>query len=222
MATSTVHHVTSEMRRVYELLNEAARWHLLARLFECPTATWRRDVEKLVSEVADADLQGAALAALATATDRQYYSVFGPGGPASAREVSYHESVELGSLMSELAACYAAFGYTPSAGEPPDHVAVETGFVAYLRFKQAYALSAGGDEHAVAASEAAERFRVDHLARMAAPLAAVLAGSDIPYLIRASTLLTSRAGPPPSGRQLPVFQPSAEDVDDAEFECGGG
>lgn len=215
--------VTSETtdadRRIHELLRAAARWHLLGRLFECPTASWRRDVERLACEVADSDLEGAAAAALATATEQQYHSVFGPGGPASPREVSYYDAVELGSLMSELAGYYDAFGYRPSCAEPPDHVAVEAGFIAYLCFKEAYALSAGNSEHAAVAAEAADRFRADHLARMAAPIAALLAASDIPYLTRASTLLAAGAGKPTPRTRLPVIQPSDDGGDD-DLVCG--
>jgi len=220
MGASTGQETINPDLRIGGLLHKAARWHLLGRLFECPTATWRDDVSRLASEVGDAELQGASTAAVVTATERQYHSVFGPGGPASPREVSYYEAVELGSLMSELAGYYEAFGYRPAIAEPPDHVAVETGFVAYLMFKQAYALSAGDHEHATATSEAAERFRVGHLARMATPLAAQLAQSDIPYLVRASALLVSRAGTPPPSRRLPVFQPAGVDDSDDELECG--
>lgn len=204
--------------RVHELLNDAARWRLLGRLFECPTADWRRDVATLAAEVNDAALRGAAEAALVTATEGQYHSVFGPGGPAPPREASYHDTLELGSLMSELAGYYDAFGYRPATSEPLDHVAVEAGFVAYLRFKEAYALAGGDAEHASTTAQAAERFRTDHLAMSAASLAAVLADSEIDYLVQASTLLAVRAGDPPPRTRLPVL---GDPVDDngSEFPC---
>jgi nitrate reductase assembly molybdenum cofactor insertion protein NarJ len=134
------------------------------------------------------------------------------------REVSYHDTLELGSLMSELAGYYDAFGYYPATSEPPDHVAVEVGFVAYLRFKEAYAVAAGDAEHAAMTAQAAVRFRADHLAMLAAPLAAVLADSDIDYLVQASGLLAGCVGDRPSRTRLPVFQ---EPVDESggEFPC---
>lgn len=192
--------------RVHDLLRDAARWRLLGRLFDCPTEAWRRDIATLAREVGDAGLGAAAEAALAAATEGKYHSVFGPGGPAPAREVSYHDTLELGSLMSELAGYYDAFGYHPATSEPPDHVAVEVGFVAYLRFKEAYAVAAGDAEHAATTAMAADRFRTDHLAIVAAPLAAALADSDLDYLVQASGLLASRAGDPPRRTRLPVLQ----------------
>lgn len=204
--------------RVHDLLRDAVRWRLLGLLFECPGEEWRRDVATLAGEVDDAGLRAAADAALVGATEGQYHSVFGPGGPAPPREVSYHDTLELGSLMSELAGYYAAFGYHPATNEAPDHVSVEVGFMAYLRFKEAYALTAGDAAYGATTVQAAERFRTDHLAMFAAPLAAVLADSEIDYLVQASGLLAARVGDRPPRTRLPVFQ---EPVDDngSEFPC---
>lgn len=207
-------------RRVLSLMRDAARWRLLGRMFECPTGAWRQDVARLVDEVADPDLQGAALAALVTGTEGQYHSVFGPGGPAPPREVSYRDTLELGSVMSELTGYYNAFGYNPTTSEPPDHVAVEAGFVGYLCLKEAHALAAGDTEHAAATAEAATRFRADHLALLARPLAALLAESDIPYLYRAASLLSARAGEPQPRSRLTVLQSAVESDDEDEFGCG--
>lgn len=205
--------------RVRELLIEAARWRLLGRLFECPTTDWHGDVTALAAETDDPELAAAAAIALATATEGAFHSVFGPGGPAPPREASYHDSVELGSLMSELAEYYRVFGYRPPTSEPPDHLAVETGFVAYLCLKESYALATHAGSQAAVASDAASRFRADHLARMAGPVAAVLADSDIEYLSRASALLHARVGDPPRRNVLPVIQEVDDDGDGSEFAC---
>lgn len=204
--------------RVRSLLHDAARWMLLGRLFECPDEKWRRDLEAGAGEIEDAELRAAIRAALAGATEGGYHSVFGPGGPAPPREASYCESIELGSLMSELAAYYDAFGYRPSLREAPDHVAVEVGFLAYMRLKEAHALAAGAADRAAITAEAAARFRTDHLAVFAAPLAALLGGSEIDHLVQASALLGKWAGPPPSRTRLPVLQPPVDD-DGSEFPC---
>jgi len=208
--------------RVRSLLHDAARWMLLGRLFECPGDRWRRDLAAVSGEVEDAELHAAVRAALDEATEGGYHSVFGPGGPAPPREASYCESIELGSLMSELAAYYEAFGYHPSAREAPDHVAVEVGFLAYLRLKEAHALAAGDADCAGITAEAAARFRTDHLAVVAAPLAALLAASDITYLAHASAQLAARVGPPPRRTFLPVIQESDMDADGSEFPCADG
>jgi nitrate reductase assembly molybdenum cofactor insertion protein NarJ len=201
-----------------DLVREAAWWRLLGRLFECPTDAWRRDIKALVAEQDAGELRAAAEAAIESATQGAYHTVFGPGGPAPPREASYHDTIELGSLMSELTGWYLAFGYQPSTGEPPDHVAVEAGFVAYLRLKQAYAVASGADDDAAATNQAADRFRAEHLAVMAAPLAELLAGSDIEYLAHSSGLLAARAGRRPPRTRLPVIQESLGD--DGEMCCG--
>jgi hypothetical protein len=130
--------------------------------------------------------------------------------------------------MSELTGAYAAFGYTPAAMEPPDHVAVEVGFIAYLRFKEAYAVASADPEHAALTQNVAEQFRTQHVATMGAPLAAALAGSGIDYLVAASSLRAARAPRPrsvqaghaPPRTRLPVIQDPIDDEGDGEFSCG--
>jgi nitrate reductase assembly molybdenum cofactor insertion protein NarJ len=206
--------------RVTDLLREAAWWRLIGRLFECPDDAWRADVALLAREQEDVDLADAARSAVADADEGLYHSVFGPGGPAPPREVSYHDTLELGSLMSRLAAYYEAFAYRPLTGETPDHVSVEAGFVAYLRVKEAYALMAGDAEHATITADAASRFVADHLAAVAAPLARLLADAQPGYLATASRLLAARTGPPRGPRRLPVLV-DVEGGEGSGFECSG-
>ena len=207
--------------RMHELLRDAARWRLLGRLLECPDEAWRREIVTLAGEVDDAELREAAEAAAVTATEGDYHSVFGPGGPAPPREVSYHDSIELGSLMSEVIGYYHAFGYRPASSEAPDHVAVEAGFLSYLRLKEAYAVAAGDAEHADITAQAAVRFRSDHLAMFAAPLASLLSESGIAYLATASKRLAACAGERPAPARLAVIQERIED-EGSEFPCCEG
>ena len=205
---------------VRDLVRDAAEWRLMGRLFECPSNVWHADLASLARELDDASLRAAAKQARTEATEGLFHSVFGPGGPAPPREVSYHDSLELGTLMSALTSCYDAFGYAPATIETPDHVAVEVGFVAYLRLKEAYALTTGDQERAAMTRRAAARFTTDHLSMMAEPLAALLAGSGIEYLAHASVLLAARVGPKPKSKRLPVLQ--ADPLDDesgSEFAC---
>lgn len=200
------------------LLKDAVEWRLLGRLFECPSDAWRADITALAAEVGDADLTAAAAAALEESSEGLYHSVFGPGGPAPPREVSYHDTLELGSVMSSVTGYYAAFGYQPALVESPDHVAVETGFLAFLRIKQAFALMEGDDTHVDVTAQAAAAFRVDHLAVFAARLAAILADAPVTYLQTASRVLAHRVGPRPGPKMLPVIQPPMDD-DGGVFEC---
>jgi nitrate reductase assembly molybdenum cofactor insertion protein NarJ len=201
-------------------LAEAAGWRLLSLLFDCPGEAWRAQVAALAREVADPELRECAGMALEQASPELYHSTFGPGGPAAPREVSYCDTLQLGYLMSELETYYAAFGYCPACAEAPDHVAVETGFLALLRMKEAFALMSGDTEHTALSAEAAERFVQEHLSRIAPGLAGRLAESGLEYLVGAARVLERRAGAAPSARVpvvagLPVF-----DVN-AEITCGG-
>lgn len=211
---------TDADRAVVEPLRDAASWRLLGRLFECPDEAWRQDVERLRLEAEPGDLQRAAAAAVAVATEGLYHSIFGPGGPAPAREVSYHDTLELGSLMSELVNWYDAFGYRPATTEPPDHIAVEIGFASYLRLKEAFALARGRADEAAAARCAFSAFRAGHLAAMAGPLKAALAASGIDYLATAARVLHRRSGDPPRRPTLTVVPTGFPWADDDESTCG--
>lgn len=180
------------------LLRESARWRLLGLLFECPTAKWREEIKSLSAEVSDPDLAEVASAALDEAREPHYHTTFGPGGPAQPREVSYRGSVLAGQVFSDLSAYYHAFAYEPVTDEPPDHIAVKTGFVAYLKMKQAYAVSEGMTDEILVTSDAAERFIADHIREMAQALTDSLSGSGIRYLARAAALLHCLAAPVPT------------------------
>ncbi|MBZ5530933.1 MAG: molecular chaperone TorD family protein [Acidobacteriia bacterium] len=205
-------------KRELQLAKEAAEWRLASMLFECPSDAWRAQITALATEVGDAELKSATHDALEEAEEGLFHYIFGPGGPAPAREASYHQTVELGYLMSEIQAYYNAFAYQPLAAEPPDHISVETGFIAYLKLKQAYALACGEAEHAAIASEAAQSFIKDHLAILANPLAGHLANSGITYLEKASAFVARKAGPlPVVAPILPILQNQQEEE---EYSCG--
>jgi TorA maturation chaperone TorD len=182
---------------VREKLREAAEWRLLGQLFELPSPEWRIRVRALAAEIADGELRGAARMALEQAEEGLYHSAFGPGGPAPPREAAHRDTLQLGYLISELEAFYGSFGYDPKLAsfEPPDHVSVEAGFVAYLKFKEAYALALEDQEAAAAAADACAEFLGEHLASIASPLEGMLASSGVPYLEKAGRILSRRTGP---------------------------
>jgi nitrate reductase assembly molybdenum cofactor insertion protein NarJ len=199
------------------LVRQAAEWRLLGLLLERPRPEWRNQVEALAAEVAAPELRSAAARALAEASEGLYHTIFGPGGPASAREVRTCGLLQPGPLLAELAATYEAFAYRPALDEPLDHVAVEAGFVAYLRFKEAYARVCGDVEHAEVTAEAARGFIEEHLASLAEPLAGTLASSGIEYLTQASAELLQRVGP--RRKRLAVEEPV--ELDDEQGCCPG-
>jgi nitrate reductase assembly molybdenum cofactor insertion protein NarJ len=204
-----------------ELLTEAADWRLLSLLFDYPAGSWREQVGALGPEAGDPKLRQAAAAALAEASEGEHQSIFGPGGPVPAREASYQTGVQLGYLLAELSSIYEGFGYNPATTESPDHAAVETGFIAFLKFKQAYALACGSDDEAGMCSEAAEFFIREHLRVFAGPVAQGLEAGAPPYLALAGRALLERVGPPAGA---PAFALpgliSGDDDADAGVICG--
>jgi len=205
--------------RQVNLLGQAAEWRLVSLLFECPTKNWKEQVAAISSEITDQELQIAAAGAQSEGAATLYHSIFGPGGPAPAREVSYCESVQLGYLISELEAFYQAFSFDPATPEVIDHVSVEASFMGYLKLKESYALACSDLEHASVTAEAAQRFLEDHLSVIAHPLTASLQALGVRYLALAGEGLLRRVGAPRKGSPqqksdlLPI-------LDESLFDCG--
>lgn len=182
--------------RSVSLLAEAAAWRLLGLLFQAPSASWREELAALANEVHDTELRSAASAAAEQASEGSYHTLFGPGGPVSLREVSHRPTVDVGQFIAGLVQLYGAFGYHPADTEPPDHLAVEAGFVAYLRLKEAYALEQDHAQQAAVAARCAEQFVAEHLAPLIEPLVRRLAEASIPYLAQTAAALARYASAP--------------------------
>lgn len=202
------------------LLAEAAEWRLISLLFDCPNSEWRKQVAELAVPVSDKKLKRAAEAAQTEATEGIFHSIFGPGGPAPGREISYRGWVQPGYMLSELSSFYEAFSYKPKTSEVPDHVSVETGFIAYLRLKEAFALECEDAESAAITSEASKTFIDEHLSKYAEQMSKILSVSGIEYLTLAGEALLKRVGrdkDKAKQRFLPVLETEEEE---SEFECG--
>jgi nitrate reductase assembly molybdenum cofactor insertion protein NarJ len=200
-----------------DLLNEAAEWRMISLLFECPVGDWIQNVRKLAGEVADPELKKAAEFAETQAGEGLYHAIFGPGGPAPAREISYRDWVQPGYLLSELAAFYDAFSYRPESQEVPDHIAVETGFIAYLKMKEAYARECENQENVEITSGASKTFIDEHLTKVSERIATTLAASEIDYLQLASAALFNRVGVDKDNKIRQIL-PVLSDPE-AEIEC---
>ena len=202
-----------------KLLVEAAEWRLISLLFDCPTDQWSEDVASLAEQVSDKRLKRAARAARKEANEGLFHSIFGPGGPAPGREVSYRGWVQPGFLLSELSSFYNAFSYQPNTREVPDHIAVETGFVAYLKLKELFALEINDAEKARVTADASRTFIDEHVSKFAEKIMKLLAASGIEYLKLASVALFKRVGPDKDkGKQ--IYLPTLEQADEPIFECG--
>ncbi len=202
-----------------ELLRDAAEWRLIGLLFEYPAGEWRSQIETLATGITAPALAQAAAVALTQASPGMHHSLFGPGGPVPPREASYQTGVQLGYLLAELTSIYDAFGYKFPPAESPDHVAVETGFVAFLKFKLAYETTCGNGEQARMCEDGIRYMLDEHLRNLAEPIALQLESSGPPYLVLAAQALLERVGP---GQELPAFAlPGLDSGDaDAELTCG--
>jgi nitrate reductase assembly molybdenum cofactor insertion protein NarJ len=211
------------MKDANQLLNEAAEWRLISLLFDCPQDDWFSQVSQLGEQVHDKELSKAARAAQKEASEGFFHSIFGPGGPAPGREVSYRSWVEPGQMLSELSAYYDAFGFKTKTNEVPDHIAVEAGFVGYMRLKELYARECGDDENAELTAEAAASFIDDHLSKYSEKLNTLLSGSGIEYLEIAGNALLTRVGPDKDKNKLrEAAMPILAEDENTMFECGIG
>lgn len=76
-----------------------------------------------------------------------YHRLLGSGGTVSPYESEYYPAGqegmrEKGVVLGDVAAFYKAFAFEHSKEllEVPDHIAVELGFMSYLKLKETYAL----------------------------------------------------------------------------------
>jgi nitrate reductase assembly molybdenum cofactor insertion protein NarJ len=174
-------------------LREAAEWRLIGLLFEYPKQGWREEVAGLAAQVTDPTLAEAATEAGLRGAGA-YLAALGPGGAVSPREGGYAPSQDPGRILADVTAFYEAFQYRPALQEPADHVAVEAGFVGYLKLKEAFARARDAAEEAEVAAQAATAFQMQHLAIMAEPLARRLAGTGPRCVALAAEALRERVG----------------------------
>jgi len=204
--------MTSRVTCTEDALRAAADWRLLGLLLERPRAGWIEEVRALAAETRDPGLREAAACA-AEASEGDYLALLGPGGLASSREAGYVGLADPAWVLAEVARFYEVFGFAPRAEDPPDHVAVEAGFVAYLYLKEAFALEAGDADAAETTRAARTRFVAEHLARIARPMTDRLAPALGTPLVRAALLLAARVPPPPAGTTVAPH-------DDGPATCG--
>lgn len=186
--------------QVAEHLRKAARLRFLSLAFECPREGWQEQLDSLAAEIAEDDLRRVARLAREEASPELYHTTFGPGGPAAPREISYSDTIVSGQLIAELQAFYEAFAYRPTVEEPPDHIAVELGYLGYLHLKIAYAAANDDEGRADVAADAAKRFAESHLANILGPLIPILEACGIGYLEAAAASLRS-VQVPSAGRE---------------------
>lgn len=181
------------MPEVRLLVQQAAAFRLVALLFSVPSPQTRREVQALLPEVADSLLTEAGRCWLDTMDAGRYFACFAPIGRVSLRLVSYLPRISPGDILAELQRCYAAFGYVPFSAEPPDHLAIQVDFLAFLFLKRAYAL-AGSDVTSIALVEQiCRRFWSEFLYPIMENLPQPLSEAEVACLAQAATWLKTRS-----------------------------
>ncbi len=179
---------------------------LLGLLLQRPRDDWRQEVGRLASEAEDHRLAGAAAAALGAA-EPDYHALLGPGGSVSPRHAAYIGMEDPGKRLNRLMELFQAYGYHPARGEdPPDHVAVEVGFAAFLSLKLAHAVASDDEEAALAAAGAREMFIQEHLGPLVRAMLPKVeqAPTAPPYIQEALSELALRVGPGPEEGTCPA------------------
>jgi nitrate reductase assembly molybdenum cofactor insertion protein NarJ len=189
--------VTALGKDVRDLAAAAAEWRLLSLLLSQPREGWHEEIAAVASEVSDAALRDGARAARG-AGEGAYHALLGPGGPASAREAAHAGFGDLGRILADLEARYAAFGFAP-ADEPGDHLAVLCGFVSYLYLKEAFAGARGRADEALVSREERTRFLAEHVSVAGRGFAARLPDGAPEHLRAAAAALAARLPEAPSG-----------------------
>ncbi len=182
---------TPEARRI---IADSAEWRLISALLSRPTRRQREEIAALASEI-DRPLLKAAAAQSKDAGEGLYLAVLGPGGPVSPREVGYRGLGDPGKILSDLGGFYSAFQYAPRSEDPPDHLAVESGFVGYLLLKAAYARIDGQSSAEETCCEALTSFRESHLNGFVEPFRERLRQIGVGgYLLETATVLVEKLG----------------------------
>ncbi|MBM4061294.1 MAG: hypothetical protein FJ265_09415 [Planctomycetes bacterium] len=182
-----------EAAGVREALASGAELRLLGLLLERPTDVARARRCAVAAEVGDPLLRALA-ERLQPLEETTYVGLFGPGGPVSPREIAYRKNLDPGWILSEISCSYEAFGYRPLREDPVDHVAVQTGFAAFLRLKQAYARARADGEAVEVTAAAFASFAREHLAVTAAGMATRLRAADAPDLAEVAQGIAARCG----------------------------
>jgi nitrate reductase assembly molybdenum cofactor insertion protein NarJ len=179
-------------------LDAAADWRLLALLLSRPRPGWSEEVTALAREWRGDERLRAAAAAADAAREGDYHALLGAGGVASPRAAAHAGFLDPGRILADLAARYAAFGFSPRSEEPDDHLSVECDFVSYLFLKEAYARARHDEEAAAVTREARTRFLIEHVALVGHRFAGKLPEDAPGYLIAAARCLAERlpAAPP--------------------------
>jgi nitrate reductase assembly molybdenum cofactor insertion protein NarJ len=166
----------------------ALDWRLIGLLLERPRSGWIEEAEALAAETGDKDLRDAVQAANG-ATEGTYLSLFAEGGFVSPRETTWRHSEDPGQILADIAGFYEAFAFRPRAEDPPDHIAVEAGFIGYLCLKEAQALARGDEESAEITASARNSFIDDHLGQFAEKWAERVSATGVPHLCAAAQAL---------------------------------
>lgn len=191
------------MEQVQALLQQAAALRLAALALGPPRPGRDREMQALALEVSPhLRREAAALAGFdLAAADAAHHRLLGSSGAVSGCESAYPGvfSADKGTLLADISAFYQAFGFQPGEElpEPPDHIAVQLAYLAFLSIKEAFAHHRGDREKAEICARAFGDFNQAHLGRWGAALSERLAQRQDSELPLAGVRLALQILPPP-------------------------
>jgi TorA maturation chaperone TorD len=184
--------------RVAVWLERSATWLFASLVLQPPEHAHVDEMARLVP-LLPAPLQELARDIVAVPMDDwepEFFRVLGPGGcPACESSYERAAAASRGPLLSEIAACYSAFGYAGERlHEVPDHVAVELGFLSFLALKVAFARFDARGEDARVAEEAYSRFARSHVTSWIGRFTVALGATNSACYARVAALVTGICG----------------------------
>jgi TorA maturation chaperone TorD len=175
---------TNPLHQVRASLAAAALWRAVSSLFAPPAVQSEEQLVALASELVAEDAEAVLLATRARQAGGEpaYHRLLGAGGHCPTGETDHAVNVlgAKGGVLGDVAGFYQAFEFDPAAEmhESPDHVAIETSFVAWLHLKEASAWQRDRREDAATIARARATFLIEHLRPLLTALRRRLAGLE--------------------------------------------
>lgn len=169
----------AEWARIRRLLAQSVALEVLAEVFRSSRDQRRARLPALAAEARDSlrGPLGELVCALAAAEGPES-GLVGATGSCHDSELAYRPTEPAGTVLSDIAGFYEAFGYGRELyrGEPLDHVSTQLAFLAFLCAKEACARSEGKRQAARLCEQARLNLVADHLGLWLPSFAEALAG----------------------------------------------
>jgi len=182
----------------FDLIRDAAQWHLAALLLLPPSAARKHEIQGLLREVQDPALYRIAENWCSDPVTEEYFRIVCPGGQVSLRAVSYLPLVSPGEMLATLEELYDRMGYRNVTEEPPDHLAVLADCYAFLSLRAAYMLANQRQDDFLSFIHLRDHLAFQYLSPILSSLVGKLQNHQSPSLLATAEWMRSRVPSPES------------------------